>query len=112
MCACPVACPAELHATIDPLGLRDGHVRRGNQRLGIFAPYLVLRFGREERELPGVHVQHAINPSTRRAATAELELQIENDGRVHLVATKLFGLDDFEEAKPVEVLDGLIGNPA
>jgi len=104
--------PTKLHPAVNPLGLGDGHVRGRDQRFGILAPDLVLRFGGEERELPRVHVEDAVHPGARRAAAAELELQVEDDRRVHLVAAKPSRLDDLEEAKTVEVLDRLVGNPA
>ena len=40
---------------------------------------VVLRFLVEQSELPRVHVEHAVDPRARRAASTELELQIKDD---------------------------------
>ena len=97
----------EAVATLHLLGLAGGHVGGGDQGGGVAAPHILLGLVGEERQLPVVHTDHAVDPGRRHAALGQRHLHPVEDPRVELVAAPALGLQHAEQAGLLHLLHGL-----
>ena len=99
----------ELQAAIDALDLADRLVRRGDEYARVGAPDILLRADVEQTDLELVRGDDAKHPGARHVGFCDRELHVEEHLRIHLVAAPALRLQDPEEARVLEVLDGCGG---
>ena len=90
-------------------GKRDGG---GDQRIGVGVPHLALGLGVVVAEDPVVAGEVADVPGRRRAAARELGRDVDDGDEVELHAAEGLGLVEAEEARLVQQLLGVAGQPA
>ena len=104
--------PGQPVPAVDERRLAHRRVRRGDQRVGVRAPHVVLRLLREQREVPGVHPDDGGDPARRAARAADqLDRGVEVD-RVGFGAAVAGRLQQLEEAGLLQRLDRLLGDLA
>ena len=110
--AAPAPVAAEAVATLHLLGLARGHVGGGDQRRRVLGPDVLLRLLGEQRQLPVVHPDNAVDPGRGHAALGQRHLHGIKHAGVHLVAAPALRLQHLEEARLLHLQDGLTWNQA
>ena len=105
--------PVTVHgvATVDRHGGAARRVGRRDPGVGIVAPDLLLHPFVLQRELPRMHAHDARHPSRRRAPVADVDHRGEEIARVGLQATEVGRLQQPDQARVLELLRDVVGQP-
>src|SRR6185503_5443372 len=105
---CPTT--AEAVATLDPLDLADGHVRRAHPRIGILAPHVLRGAIVEQRQLPVVNREHGVDPCAAHASGGQRSRDVEVHLGRQFESAETRRLQHLEEARLRELVDGRRGH--
>src|SRR5579862_5763889 len=101
--------PAHTISAVHLLRLAGGRIRRRVHDTGIRAPYLLLGFEREERELPRMHSDNSGHPAMRTVGARNFGHRLEELGGIALAAAPSRGLQSARNAGLEERLPRRVG---
>src|SRR5207237_1663525 len=102
----------QTESSVDALDRPSGRQRRRELEARVLAPDVVLRLGREEREVPVVDADDAEDPGARAAHSADFHDGLIERARIELVAAIPLGLQAAKKPGVLELREGLVGQPA
>ena len=103
--------PADMEAAVSRFRHPGRHQRRADQRRVVLAPDVRRRPVVQERDEPGMHADHAIDPGDRHVGLAERHLRLEIGQDVEFVAAPALRLEHLEQSRCLHLGNGFLRQP-
>src|SRR5271166_294676 len=103
--------PTETKPAVDPLHCPGRGQRCRKLNTGVFAPDILLRLRREDRQMPIVDADNPEDPGARPAYGADLDDRLVKDVEIELVPAVAPWLQRPKKTRPLKIRKSLVGQP-